>query len=148
MTPRVLVGVMTACLLAAAAPKEDATRADLDKMQGDWQCVSYTVDGMRLPEDDAQALFRTVKGDRYTISRFEKTIGTGTIKLDASKDPRQIDARSPLPGGKTRLLRGIYEVRGDTLKLCFGAADKERPKGFTSTPGSGNTLSVWTREKH
>jgi uncharacterized protein (TIGR03067 family) len=148
MRPHVLIASLTACLFAAEAPREDPSRRDLEQMQGSWQCASYTVDGMRLPEDTAQAMFRTVKGDGYTIFRFEKVIGKGTIKLDATKNPREIDAMTAAtPTRKGGLIRGIYEVSDDTLRLCFGAPGKERPREFKSEPGSGHTLTTWAREK-
>jgi uncharacterized protein (TIGR03067 family) len=132
--------------MGAEGTKEDAAK-DLKKMQGDWVVVSMEVDGMRIPDDDAQALFRTVKGDEYTISRYRKMAGKGTIKLDATKTPRAIDA---IPGGaaaKSKPILGIYEFDGEKLKLCFARPDMPRPTEFRSKEGSGHTLTVWQREK-
>src|SRR5262245_39735599 len=74
-------------LLAADAPQDAASKKDLEKMQGDWVVVSYVRDGEKIPDDDAQALFRTVKGNEYTVSRFDKVIGGGTFTIDATKKP-------------------------------------------------------------
>jgi hypothetical protein len=59
---------MTRSLLLAGAlvvllgrgDKGDANKKDLDRMQGDWAQVSMVVDGEKLGDDDAQALFRTI----------------------------------------------------------------------------------------
>jgi hypothetical protein len=51
-----------AVLLGADDKKDDANKKDLEKMQGDWAAVSMVQDGIKIPADDAQALFRTVKG--------------------------------------------------------------------------------------
>jgi uncharacterized protein (TIGR03067 family) len=140
--------VTAGLLLAADAPRDEAAMKDLERMQGDWAADSYVQDGMEVPRDDAQALFRTVKGNAYTVFRFSKAIGKGTFTLDATKRPRAIEARpAAAKGAAPPPVLGIYELDGDTLKLCFAAPGKERPAAFTSPPGSGHVLSVWKREK-
>jgi len=42
----------------------------------------------------------------------------------------------------------IYEIDDEHHRICFAAAGKERPKDFSSQPGSGNLLQVWKREKN
>ncbi|HMC89453.1 MAG TPA: TIGR03067 domain-containing protein [Gemmataceae bacterium] len=140
------VPLVLAIMLLASASKEDETRKDLEKIQGDWAEVSYVVDGVKVPDDEAQALFRSIKDDKYTIFQFKKVIGKGTFKLDATKKPRTIDAETTVGGRKLTLL-GIYELDGDTLKICFAPPGKPRPTNFTSKKGSEHRLSVWEREK-
>jgi hypothetical protein len=48
-------------------------------------------------------------------------------------------------GKKTAL--GIYELSGDTYKLCYAPPGKDRPKEFSAKEGTGYTLSVWQRKK-
>jgi uncharacterized protein (TIGR03067 family) len=134
-------------VLGAPAAEEDAARKDLERMQGNWAAVSMVSDGFRLPDDDAQALFRTIKEDKYTVFRFDRPIGKGTFTLDATKMPQAIDAVPDAPGGKGKPMLGIYRIDGDKLELCFAAPGKERPKIFESKTGSGQTSSAWTREK-
>ena len=50
------VPLVLAIMLLASASKEDETRKDLEKIQGDWAEVSYVVDGVKVPDDEAQAL--------------------------------------------------------------------------------------------
>jgi uncharacterized protein (TIGR03067 family) len=131
----------------AAAPKEDASAKDLARMQGDWACDSFVRDGMKLPDDDAQALFRTVKGNGYTVYLFDKAIGKGTLKIDATKSPRTIDFAPAGAAGKGGPVLGIYKLEGNTLTLCYAGAGTARPKAFAAKEGSGHTLTVWLREK-
>jgi uncharacterized protein (TIGR03067 family) len=139
---------LTVAMLGAEGPGEDASRKDLEKMQGDWQAAKMVIDGFQLPDDDAQALFRTVKRDHYTVFRFDKPRGQGTMTLDATKKPKTIDAQPAGPPGKMPpLMLGIYEIDGTTLKLCFSAPGKQRPTDFSAKVGSGNTLTVWVLEK-
>ena len=42
---------------------------------------------------------------------------------------------------------GIYELEGDTFKVCFAAPGKaDRPTEFKSAAGSGHRLLVLKRE--
>jgi len=136
------------CLCVAAlafADKDDLNTKDREAMQGDWACESLTRDGMAFPDDDAQALFRTVKGDAYTVSRFRAKAGSGTFTLDASKSPREIDI---VPDGpKKVVIKGIYKIEKDVLTICHAAPGGKRPTAFASKEDSGDTLTTWKREK-
>ena len=143
MTRVVLLLLAAGALATADAPPGDSKK-DLERMQGDWACDSYVVDGTQLPADDAQGYFRTIKGEAYTVARYKKVLGRGTFKLDAGQKPKAIDA---LPDGRDKPLLGIYEFDGDKLKLCIAGPGKERPTAFAAAEGSGQTLTVWVREK-
>jgi len=123
----------------------DASAKDLEKMQGDWAVVSVVRDGVKDEDDNAQSLFRTVKGKQYTMFLFDKAVGSGTFKIDATKKPKTIDSLPANLGGKALL--GIYEIEGDTIKTCYAPLGKDRPTEFSSKKGSEYTLTVWEREK-
>jgi uncharacterized protein (TIGR03067 family) len=146
MNAKLLAGACVVLLLAAAAKDDDASKKDAETMQGDWAAVSMIQDGMKYPDDEAQALFRTVKGDKYTVVRYDDPIGKWTFTLDATKKPRTIDVRKD-GDDKAPAVLGIYEFDGDKYKVCIAAPGKDRPTEFTSKEGSGHTLSVWVREK-
>jgi uncharacterized protein (TIGR03067 family) len=133
-------------LCLVAAEKDDASKKDMDAMQGDWAAERMVRDGFAFPDDDAQAIFRTVKGDAYTMFRFRKKIGAGTFKLDATKTPKQIDA-TPTGGAKGMVVRGIYKIEKGVLTICFAMPGKDRPTAFEAKEGSGHTLTVWKKEK-
>jgi uncharacterized protein (TIGR03067 family) len=140
---RTLLVLFAAMLLAA---EDDASKRDREKMQGDWAAVSLVADGAKSADDEAQSLFRTVKGNGYTMFLFNKPLARYTFTLDATKEPKTIDVTpAGTAGGKTIL--GIYKLDGERWTICFAAPGKVRPKDFTSTEGSGQVLTVWEREK-
>lgn len=143
---RLLMLLFSMVLIAVVDdPKADATAKDLEKMQGDWAVVSVIRDGVKDEDDNAQSLFRTVKGNQYTVFLFDKPLGNGTFQIDATKKPKTIDSFPANLAGKALL--GIYEIDGDTIKTCYAPAGKERPTEFSSKKDSGHTLMVWEREK-
>jgi uncharacterized protein (TIGR03067 family) len=133
--------------LSAASAKADtnASAKDLEAMQGDWGVVEYVVDGVKSEDDNAQSLFRTIKGDHYTVFLFDKPLGSGTIKLDATGKPKTIDSFPEKMPGKPLL--GIYEIDGNRIKVCYSPPGKDRPTELASKKGSGHTFVIWEREK-
>jgi uncharacterized protein (TIGR03067 family) len=132
-------------LTAVGDSDADATAKDLEKMQGDWAVVSVIRDGVKEEDDNAQSLFRTVKGHQYTVFLFDKAVGNGTFQIDATKKPKTIESFPANLAGKTLL--GIYLIDGDTIKTCYAPPGKDRPTEFSSKKGSGHTLMVWERER-
>jgi uncharacterized protein (TIGR03067 family) len=104
-------------------------------------------DGTKIPDDDAQVLFRTVKDNTYTVTRFSKVVGKGTFKIDATKKPKTIDSTPAGPAAKAQVIRGIYELDGDTFKACNAPQGKDRPTDFEAKEGSEHTMIIWQREK-
>ena len=147
MIRNVLLVLALFLLAGADASRGDENKKDLEKIQGDWAQVSMIVDGAKLPDDEAQALFRSIKGEQYTVFRFKKALGKGSFKIDATNKPRTIDAMPLVAGQKLKPMLGIYECDGAKLKLCFARAGQPRPADFSAEKGSGQTLSVWEREK-
>lgn len=145
---RITLLLAAALLIAADQSQNDANKKDLERLQGDWAAVSIIADGHKVPDDDTQSIFRTMKDDQYSVFLFRKVIGKGTFKIDATKKPKTIDfLPASTAAAKIQPILGIYEFEGDTWKVCHGLPGKERPKEFAAKEGSGYSLAVWEREK-
>jgi uncharacterized protein (TIGR03067 family) len=135
-------------LLAAGAPsKDDLAKKDLDAMKGTWKAVSGEEDGKAVQEDDAKKFKLVVDGDKYTFTVEGVSEEQGTIKLDPSQKPRAIDVMILSGDDKGKSQHGLYEVEGDTLKLCFTPPGRERPKELAGKEGTNATLFVFKRQK-
>ena len=146
MKARLLMIPAVVLLIAADKPPDPASKKDLDGLQGTWKLVSATQDGKALAQDKVKKTTIVFKDDtfRFPGSAEYATSRAGTIKIDATKTPRQMDAISP----EKEVMLGIYELHGDNYKVCFAPAGKPRPNELTSKPGSGYILQVWARQKN
>jgi uncharacterized protein (TIGR03067 family) len=130
-----------------AADAEDAKK-DLEKLQGTWALVSGERDGKKFTEEEVKKTMLFIKDDTFRIP--ESSVATsedGTIKIDPSKKPKEMDATTGSGPDKGKIWQGIYKLRGDTYKVCFAPPGKDRPTEFSSKAGSGHLLQVWKREK-
>jgi uncharacterized protein (TIGR03067 family) len=110
-------------------------------LDGIWKGVAITAAGNRIPDDEAKLLELTIAGDKVTAALRQKS-KSGTLKVDASKEPRQLDLQFKGDQPQT----GIYRLETDTLTLCF-SDDGARPTQFESKPGSRTVLMVLRRHK-
>jgi len=87
----------------------------------------------------------TFAGDKWTVRRDGEVVQAGTHKFDPGKKPPQVDAAVTEGEGKGFTMLGVYELKGDTLKVCFDPEGKERPTDFTGK--AGRMTAVVEREK-
>ena len=134
--------------VAAGDAKEEAVMKDLEALKGTWTVTSAERDGTKLSDEQIKGVTFTFDGaGRAVVKRGDQILFEGTIKLDPTKKPKAEDATQTSEGenkGKTFL--SIYEIDGDTLKICTAEPGKDRPAEFSSKPGSGHFLRVFKRE--
>jgi uncharacterized protein (TIGR03067 family) len=114
-------------------------------MQGTWNLVSAMEDGQALPEDHVKQTTIVVKDNTFRFPGLaeDATSREGTFKLDATKNPKEMDSMSD----ENAVSLGIYDLQPGRYKVCFAPAGKPRPTEFSSKPGSGRILQVWERKE-
>jgi RNA polymerase sigma factor (sigma-70 family) len=111
-----------------------------NRLQGTWAVASMTIAGVPILGSQAQVTF---KDKQMTLS------GTsGTYRIDAAKDPMQIDWI--VGGGVTQ---GIFELHGDELTLCFtqspgGPPGNEPPRPADFSPQPGKMVMIFKPLRH
>lgn len=140
---RIIFLPLMALLLAADEPKRDtAVQDDQSALQGMWKTEKMIKGGNEAPADVIKTWKLECKGKRF-IPHGDKHDDPADFALDASKSPKTIDIKPE--GGET--MKGIYELTGDRLKICFAEPGQNRPKEFKSPAGSDLILLVLKREK-
>jgi uncharacterized protein (TIGR03067 family) len=131
----------------AAEASKDAVRKEMAKFEGTWKFVSIEMEGAKLAEEQVkQSGKMVIRGNKFTIPSGDVPY-RGTFKVDVSSKPKQIDVSFTEGPEKGKSLLGIYELEGDTYKVCLAFPGKPRPKAFATKAGSGCVLEVLKREK-
>lgn len=134
--------------ISLAAARDDATKAEIKKLEGHWVRVSAHVNGDfvddtgRKPE---QLIKLIITGNQFHDAPFT---------LDITKSPKHINIQTLDDKRQPFQMPGIYDLKGDELKVCLpfpfeGKFDhmSKRPTEFTSKRGSNDVLEVYRRVK-
>jgi len=131
---KVLVFASLACALLVAADDPAISRAQ-DALKGDWKQTEFVINGRGR---DASGTTLSVDGDAITVKHGDEAEAPAPYTLDPAS--KAIDLKLENEG---RTMKGIYEVKGKTLRLCLNP--ESRPSKFTAEAGTGNILMVFER---
>lgn len=133
---------------AAQEPKSDpALTAELDHFRGTWKITSLLMAGQEIDAKVFEGTLLKLDGDKFEMTDPMATY-KGTFKIDPKAKPKTIDIHfSDGPeAGKTVI--GVYELEGDTYRVCLDMADKgTRPAALKSTSEDGYALETLERVK-
>jgi uncharacterized protein (TIGR03067 family) len=115
---------------------------DLDRLQGTWKVVSLEMDGQKMSGGGAQIV---VRGNRFTSIAMGATY-EGTVTVHRATAPKSFDLRFEQGPEKGNVNFGIYELDGDTWKICLATRGSQRPKEFAAPPGTGIALETLQRQ--
>jgi uncharacterized protein (TIGR03067 family) len=147
MLVRIVAAVAAVALLAAPTAADDA--ADLKALQGTWAVTEVTGDVKNGFEDEVniKEVTFTFTDNKLVIVGFEKK-REFTIKLDSTKKPAAIDLTALAGVFKDKSNPAIYELKGDTLKMCIcNKETTDRPTEFKGSKGSYLYVFTLTRAK-
>ena len=133
--------IMQALALDTAANDQDSKR-----IQGKWSISSAELAGDPLPAELFKKMTLILEKDKYTLKSASPD-DIGTTSIDDSKQPRQLDIKGIEGPNKGKTMLAIYELEGDTLKVCYDLEGKSRPMEFKTEKGSKQFLAVYKRVK-
>jgi RNA polymerase sigma factor (sigma-70 family) len=135
-----------------------------EQLQGTWRLVACTQDGYDVPADVANRVKIAFQGDKMRFTpplefhelqvegqkkQIEARTGEGSFevsyRLNPAMKPKDIDLTLPYSGDKGPVVKGIYMLENNRLRLCVCYGD--RPQEFGSKEGSKQVLYVMERTK-
>jgi uncharacterized protein (TIGR03067 family) len=118
-----------------------ATGSDLDRMQGDWGVAELVMNGEKVPADALASAKLKIKASEYFLDG-DNGSSHGTLKLGESASPKTMEVTTD----DGTQLPAIYEVSGDTMKVCYAINGASRPKEFKSAEGSDHVFTTYKRK--
>ena len=107
--------------------------------------TSLELDGQKMDAGMLEKARIEVKGKRFTSTGMG-AVYKGALELDASKTPGHINMKFDAGPEKGNTNLGIYELDGDTWKICLATRGSVRPSSFASSPGAGFAFETFVRE--
>ena len=111
-------------------------------LQGTWNVVSLEMDGQKMSGGGARIV---VRGNRFTTIAMGAAY-EGTVTVHQATAPKGFDLRFEQGPEKGNTNFGIYELDGDTWKICLATRGSERPKEFAAPRGTGIALETLRRQ--
>jgi uncharacterized protein (TIGR03067 family) len=136
------------CLLIAliCVPTLFADEKDEWKvLKGTWNVEKAVLMGADQTEAFKSAVL-TMEEGKYSVN-FAGNVDKGTLKLDAAAKPKRVSITSTEGATKDKTIEAIYEIDGDTLKVCYTLEGKDAPKEFESKEGTNTLFVVYKRGK-
>jgi uncharacterized protein (TIGR03067 family) len=146
-----VVSIMAACLFAsplaernsrAQAPAQDDAKA----VQGTWVPVKAEMAGQAMPDALLKSIVLKLDQGKYEVSVAGK-IDKGTCTQDPTTTPKRLSIQGTdgPNAGKTFLC--IYEVDGDTFRVCYDLSGMKHPEDFATAKGTSLYLVTYARKK-
>ncbi len=116
------------------------------EMDGTWTPSAAELDGEKLPKQVLGTIKLVIEDDKYTATVGEQ-VDEGTVTLDVESEPAGMEIKGTKGPNLGKTIPAIYELKEDTLKVCYNLEGKKRPKEFKTTAGSKYYLVTYKRKK-
>jgi uncharacterized protein (TIGR03067 family) len=154
--------VLGACVLAAgtgraddAAKKDDddAAKKDLALLEGTWVIAGKEFMGKKATKEEVEKLRGklVIKDGKWALwsddndKGKEEIVYEATFKFDAAAKPKELDLAYTSGVDKGTTKKAIYEIDGDTLRVCYPFMGAGRPTEFAGPPEGKALLMTYKR---
>jgi uncharacterized protein (TIGR03067 family) len=134
--------------LALVASLTAVTAADSDAkiIQGNWKPVAGELSGHAMAETVLQTISMKLEKGKYEVIADGRP-DRGTYALDASTKPKGMTVTGTEGPNQGKTFPCIYELKADTLRICYDLSGAKRPTEFKSLPGTKLYLVTYARKK-
>jgi hypothetical protein len=130
--------------MVAVAVAQEAN--DEKAIQGTWTPVKAELSGEAFPDAVLKTIVLKLEGDKYEVT-VAGQLDKGTCKLDPAAKPKGLMIMGTDGPNKGKTFPCIYELSGDTLRVCYDLAGKKAPTEFKTAAGTQHYLVEYARKK-
>jgi uncharacterized protein (TIGR03067 family) len=138
-----LAAVLFSLVSSSVALCDDAS-SDIKKLEGTWMPTSAELAGGNSPID-LKTMKLVIKDDTYSVTVGNQS-DKGTLKIDSKAKIKTMDITSTDGPNKGKTILSIYELDGDTLKICYDLRGKNRPTEFKTKADTFLFLVTYKRQ--
>lgn len=147
MKKRVVGLTLAAAILFAMVGCTSTGRQHNTKvLQGDWIPVQAELGGQPM----AEAILKTISlqlAESTWLVRVGTAPDRGNYEIDSSTKPKSMTVTGTEGPNQGKTFPAIYELKGDTLRICYDLSGAKRPTEFKSIAGTKLYLVTYQRKK-
>ena len=121
--------------------------ADGKALQGSWVPTKAELGGTAMPEAVVQKIVLKIHNSDYEVTVEGEGKDSGTVSLDVESNPKGMKITGVKGPNAGKTLPAIYELQGDTLRVCYDLSGAQRPKEFKTAKGTQLYLVTYSRKK-
>ena len=125
----------------AAGPSDDA-----ETVQGTWLPVRAELAGQPMPDIVLKSISLKLAEGKYEVFVGGEA-DRGTYTLDFAAKPKGMTIIGTAGPNNGKTFPAIYELNGDTLRVCYDLSGAKRPGEFKSIAGTQLYLVTYNRKK-
>ena len=137
----VCLGVGASLGSFAAASSDDASA-----IQGSWKAVRAVFAGEPMADSTLASISLKLDNGKYDVS-VEDEPDKGTYTLDPTTRPKSMTITGTEGPNSGKTFLAIYELKGDTLRICYDLSGAKRPTDFKAVAGTSLYLVTYARKK-
>jgi uncharacterized protein (TIGR03067 family) len=119
---------------------------DAKAMQGVWKPVTAVLGGKPMPPPVVTAITLMLTNGMYNVTVEGERSDKGTVKLDTAATPRQMSITGTNGPNLGKTFPAIYELKGDTLRICYDLSGEKFPTEYKSVAGTKLYLVTYKRQ--
>jgi uncharacterized protein (TIGR03067 family) len=135
-----LVSLFAAFTATAGDPIQDEKA-----IQGTWLPVEGQLAGHTMKPEVLHIISLEMDSGKYLVTA--ENIDRGTYMINTKATPKTLDITGVVGPNAGRNIPAIYELQGDTLKICYGLHGSPRPTEFKTGTNTQSLLFVYKRKK-
>ncbi len=120
--------------------------ADAKAIQGKWSPAKAELAGNPLPDAILKTISLKLDNEKYEVFVGEKP-DRGTYTIDPVSKPKSIRITGTEGPNIGKTFPAIYELNGDTLRICYDLSGAKRPAEFKTVAGTQLYLVTYQRKK-
>jgi uncharacterized protein (TIGR03067 family) len=141
---------LLALLIASVAGISAHAADDTKNLNGTWKPQQAELAGQPLPPPVLKAITLTINGTNYevvVVTEKGPSPDRGTLVFDPAANPKGMTITGVEGPNAGKTFPAIYELDGDTLRICYDLSGQQRPAEFKSPPATKLYLVTYQRAK-
>lgn len=119
--------------------------ADVKALQGTWLPVKAELGGQSMSADLLKTIQLKLDKNQY-VATVSGEPDKGTWSADSTTKPKSMTVVGVEGPNTGKTFPCIYEIKGDTLRICYDLSSAKRPTEFKTTAGTKLYLVTYNRK--